>query len=392
MVVERKWLAALVVALICAPLGTRAESRAAAPELLLRWGEKEVFPSVLFALQDGAPFPVVAGPHDLGDPISPICVAVTAPADDCPVRVTLAATALYDESRLQVRLPRRGETYRLAPVLRLAYDRFARLDQPIAGELIRAKVELAGTTHELSIAPRIHSLHNFLSALLVNGRIYELGHLLAAYVDEYNAALVTRVTRHALDRGYVDRFDGYASGDPAKVRRQVAALYRSLHDLRFGYTSMIEPTFRSSDTRAQNVRLVGDTLRVAQSNCVDGSVLFASLLTQLGLRATIFFQPITHTVVGVHLHPRGLDDSGLLVIETTVLDREDFEDSIKTGAKVVAGFRKKYQREVRLTGPRGFELYSWTEDQKRPDVFFRIEIAAARARGVLPLPVSLSPL
>src|SRR5574343_1719774 len=113
---------ALLIGLVLTAALARAEAPPAAPQLLLRWGEKELFPSTLFALREGALFPQFSTPNDLGDPFSPICIELVAPQDDCPVTVTLRPTALYDETTFQARLPRRGVTYRLAPTLRLAYD------------------------------------------------------------------------------------------------------------------------------------------------------------------------------------------------------------------------------------------------------------------------------
>jgi len=355
----------------------------------LLYGLDEIFPSALASVTEDSSFPArLPGPAQLGDPTGLISAQLTAPRDDCPVTVTLGATALFDQTSVTVRLPAKGQTYRVAPWLHLDHARLLRIRQPIAGEQLRMQVTLDGVTETRTREVRIHAINDCLTSVFHAGRIYEVGFLAAAYVNEYNPDLFRQVTRHALDRGYVRAFDGYESGDPAAVTRQVEAIYRSLHDLGFKYSALTQSSVSTTKAGTQWIRFVGDTLTSDQANCVDGSVLIASILARLGIRVVIFYIPYHHTFLGVYRTEHMGEEEGFDVVETTVVDAKPFSESLQLGAARLAQERANPDnREIRVisglpTGP----LYSW--DPKNPGkttVFFNIDVAASRVRGILPL-------
>jgi hypothetical protein len=355
----------------------------------LLYGRDEIFPSALASATDHGPFPArLPGPAQLGDPTGLISAQIVAPRDDCPVTVTLGATELFDETTATVRLPVKGRTYRVAPSLRLDHARLLQIRQPIAGEQLTMKVTLDGVTETRTRTVRVHAINDCLTSVYQAGRIYEVGFLAAAYVNEYNPDLFLKITRHALDHGYVKGFDGYESGDPQAVTRQVEAIYRTLHDLGFKYSALTQSSVATTTAGSQWIRFVGDTLISDQANCVDGSVLIAAILIRLNLRVVIFFIPYHHTFLGVYRTPHMGEEEGFDVVETTVVDSKPFRESLKLGAARLAQERAKPDnREIKVIHglPSGL-LYSW--DPKHPGkttVFFNIDVAASRVRGILPL-------
>lgn len=355
----------------------------------LLYGLDEIFPSALASVTEDSPFPAqLPGPAQLGDPTGLISAQITAPRNDCPVTVTLGATALFDRTSVTVRLPVKGQTYRVAPWLHLDHARLLQIRQPIAGELLTMQVTVDGVSETKTKEVRIHAINDCLTSVFHAGRIYEVGFLAAAYVNEYNPDLFRTITRHALDRGYVPAFDGYESGDPAAVTRQVEAIYRSLHDLGFKYSALTQSSVSTTKAGTQWIRFIGDTLTSDQANCVDGSVLIAAILTRLNLRVVIFYIPYHHTFLGVYRTERQGEEEGFDVVETTVIDAKPFRESLKLGAARLAKERANPDnREIKViqnlaTSP----LYSW--DPKNPGkttVFFNIDVAASRVRGILPL-------
>lgn len=355
----------------------------------LLYGRDEVFPSALASITDDSPFPAqLPAPAQLGDPTGLISAQIVAPRDDCPVTVTLRGTELFAETTISVRLPVRGQTYRVAPWIQLDHARLLQIRQPIAGELLSMKVTLDGVTEIRTRPVRIHAINDCLTSVFQAGRIYEVGFLAAAYINENNADLFRKITRHALDRGYVQAFDGYESGDPAAVTRQVEAIYRTLHDLGFKYSALTQSSMNTTAAGTQSIRFVGDALESGQANCVDGSVLIASILAQLNLRVVVFYIPYHHAFIGVYRTPHLGEEEGFDVVETTVVDAKPFAESLALGTARLAKERANPDnREIRIIhGLPGSPLYSW--DPKNPGkttVFFNIDVAASRVRGILPI-------
>ena len=371
-------------------LAGRAVAAAGTPwSIELLYGRDEVFPSVLASVKPDAPFPPrLAGPAQLGDPTGLVSAQIVAPHDNCQVTVALAATEVFDSSVVTVQLPKKGQSYRVAPVLRLDHARLLNIRHPIAGELLRMSITVDGVTETKTRTVRIHALNDCLTSVYQAGRIYEVGFLAAAYVNEYNPDLISKITRHALDQGYVAAFDGYDSGDPQAVSRQVEAIYRTLHDLGFKYSALTQSSVASNTAGTQWIRFAGDALTSSQANCVDGTVLFAAILAQLNLRTVMFYIPYHHAFLGVYLTPHQGEEEGFDVIETTVVGDEPYSKSLQRGRDRLALERANPDnREIRIMNLLDAgQLYSW--DPKNPGkttVFFNIGIAASRVRGILPL-------
>lgn len=355
----------------------------------LLYGRDEIFPSVLASVTRDAPFPPpLPGLVQLGDPTGLIAAQIVAPRDNCPVTVTLRATTLFDETTVTVSLPVKGQTYRVAPWLRLDHARLLNIRHPIAGELLSMRVTLDGVAEVKTREVRVHAINDCLTSLFHAGRIYEVGFLAAAYINEYNPDLVSMITRHALDHGYVKAFDGYESEDPAAVTRQVEAIYRTLHDLGFKYSALTQSSVNTTAAGTQWIRFTGDSLLSDQANCVDGSVLMAAVLSQLNLRVVMFYIPYHHCFIGVYRTARMGEDDGFDVVETTVISDQPFSKSLQLGRDRLELERAKADnREIRVISLlTASQLYSW--DPKNPDkttIFFNIDVAASRVRGILPL-------
>ena len=381
-------LAAFVLAAIFIPSG-RAATAKSGWSIELLYGRDEIFPSVLASVTKDAPFPPkLAGAMQLGDPLGLISAQIVAPRDNCPVTVALGATELYDPTSVTVRLPVKGRSYRVAPWLALDHARLLNIRHPIAGELLSMSVTIDGVKETKTRTVRVHAINDCLTSVFQDGRIYEVGFLAAGYINEYNPDLIAMITRHALDRGYVTAFDGYESGDSAAVTKQVEAIYRTLHDFGFKYSALTQSSLNTNLAGTQWIRFAGDALTSEQANCVDGTVLFAAILNQLNLRAVMFYIPYHHAFLGVYLTPHQGEDEGFNVVETTVIADEPFSQSLERGQARLALERSRPEnREIRLMNLlTASQLYSW--DPKHPEkttVFFNIDVAASRMRGILPI-------
>lgn len=147
----------------------------------------------------------------------------------------------------------------------------------------------------------------------------DLSWMFAAYVNE-NHPWIDGILKEALDAGLVDSFDGYQSRDPEKVLQQVYAIWHVLQRKGIRYSD-ITATPRSKFASAQTVRFLDDSVKATQANCVDGSVIFASILTKLSITCGLVLVP-GHCFVCFDLDPEGtLDPTSdtCLGLETTLL-------------------------------------------------------------------------
>ena len=356
----------------------------------LLYGKDEIFPSVLASLTDRAPFPPAEIiPAQLGDPKGLVAVKLVSPRDHCRVRVEVSAMGLFDHSSVEVELPRKGQTYRVAPFLRYNHDNLLTIRHPIVGEQLLVTVTIDGKTDTREHTVRVHAINDCLTSVEVGGRIHEVAYLAAAYANEYNTEIIKRITDHALKNHYVATFDGYESGDPDQVRAQVDAVYQSLQDLGVKYSTIYQASVNTGLAGTQWIRLPGESMLADQANCADGAVLFASALTQIHLRPVLFFEPYEHVFLGVYLTSRGDESAGFDVVETTEVGYADYSQACKEGAKKLAQLRaRRGMREFRLTDSQSKKSYTWQYEsgkQQRPDVFFSTDISAARRLGILPL-------
>ena len=137
-------------------------------------------------------------------------------------------------------------------------------------------------------------------------------YLLAAYVNEDHPE-IGNITREALEKGYVSNFLGYQGGEQA-VREQVAAVFRVLHDRGMVYSSFIDEV-RRDRIFYQYIRRFSEAIGTTQANCIDGTVVMASILMRIGLRPVIITVP-GHAFLGYYLDPEG---EKMVFLETTMV-------------------------------------------------------------------------
>lgn len=151
----------------------------------------------------------------------------------------------------------------------------------------------------------------------------DLSWMFAAYVNE-NHPWIDGILKEALEAELVDSFDGYQSGDPGKVLDQVFAIWNVLQRRGIKYSD-ITATPKSKFAVAQVVRFLDDSVSGSQANCVDGSVIFASILTKISIKCGLVLVP-GHCFVCFDLDPEGEldptlgdDERTMIGLETTLL-------------------------------------------------------------------------
>ncbi|MEA2727601.1 MAG: hypothetical protein QOF70_2076, partial [Acetobacteraceae bacterium] len=186
----------------------------------------------------------------------------------------------------------------------------------------------------------------------------------------------------ALDKGYVDAFAGY-QGDAAAVKKEVQAVYDTLRDFGFKYTSFKEPSAspvnRGGNVRLQAIRLVGDSLESAQANSAETALILASVFRKMSIDTVIFMLPKKRVLLGVYTGPSHKKADALLVLDPRKLGYESFDAAVAAGAEAFAPIKDK------LIFGEGEEQEKLRRSAERFS-YLAVDVDLARQNGILPIP------
>ena len=299
-------------------------------------------------------------PKVLGDSLGMVGVEVTAPRDNCPIVVEIASPDYIKPSRFVGTLPKAGETYSVWPVLKYDYGRLLALRQTVP-ETVTVKLFLDDKpAGEESVRTQLRPIDEVLFGFEDEDGVTDMSWAFAAFVNE-NHPFIDDVLREALDLKIVTSFAGYQK-DKRGVRDEVRAIWQALKKRGLRYSNITTTSSGEEHVYTQHVRLMGDALKSKQANCVDGSVLLASILRKIGLKVYLVTVP-GHMLLAVDLDEDGDETIG---IETTMLDDSTFEEAVREGNKEIADASDKFDDSHNLQ-------------------YQMIDIQAARKMGVIPI-------
>lgn len=293
----------------------------------------------------------------LGNPKSGIGIRMEARKHNSHVRIEIAETPFSYHSVSEFVLPQKGQSYTVYPEIVWKYDVLRESQQPTPMSIVATVISdnLAST-----LKVRTFSMRSINECMYGYYRIDEKQRrqfvntpiFFAAYVNE-DSPLIDKVLREALNTRIVNRFLGYQS-DSTAVVRQVYALWNVLQRRQFKYSSISNSSLGSNVVYAQRVRSLEDALSTSQINCVDGSVLFASLLRAINIDPILVLKP-GHMFVGFYTDKR---HENKLFLETSMIGNIDFDDYFPDET-IDSLFTGKSQNEMsRITFQKSIEYAS----------------------------------
>lgn len=113
---------------------------------------------------------------------------------------------------------------------------------------------------------------------------------------------------------------------------QVAAIYDELKAM--GVSYVMDPSVLSDTVFVQRTRLPGDVLKTTNAQCLEGTLLFATLLESIGLEPVIVMVP-GHAFVGWYVTAKDKQKSPILFVETTMVGGATFEQAVNVANKRV---------------------------------------------------------
>ncbi|HEY9229180.1 MAG TPA: hypothetical protein VIP11_21190 [Gemmatimonadaceae bacterium] len=266
--------------------------------------------------------------HYLGDAFGLLGLRMTWSRSPARVRVVVDAPDLASPSMLEVQLADSGATYELFPEM-LYNDRALKaIAQPVISNVaFRVFVNdtlIGERTQRVQVRATSDVPYAYRSR---QGLMQSQPWLFATFVNEYDP-VIDVLLQEALATRVVMSFDGYQSNQPQQVTQQVFAIWNVLQRRGIRYSSIATAVPTVGGVYSQSVRALRDALGTAQANCVDGSVLFASVLRRIGVDAFLVLQP-GHMYVGYYRDPQHMQIS---VLETTMLGSANLKDFAKDGS------------------------------------------------------------
>jgi hypothetical protein len=323
----------------------------------------------------------------LGDPQGLLGVTVEAEEDDQPIKVTITCDSIMEPSVFTGTLPESGETYTINPKIKYKYDLLAKRSQtgPVT---VTYKVEIGDDeAEEKTETLTLRSVNDCPFIVVKDDKKRDVSFMFAAYVNEQHP-FVDKVLREALDTEIVDSFTGYQAKDKKEVYRQVYALWHALSKRDVRYSSITVSVAESETVASQHVRLIDESINNGQANCVDGSVLMASLLRKIGIEPMLVMVP-GHCYLAFNLDKEG---KSLAALETTMIGSEIEDETIKVeGLEDVVGEDGQDENSWKTfsaaiaTGVTNLNKNAKNfQDAKKSD-YQLISVRAARKLGILPI-------
>lgn len=282
-----------------------------------------LFPSLL--LSTATTDTVIVQPMDtawLGNPKSGIGVFVSSSRGVSRVRIHIGETAFSYESISEFVLEKLNTDYLIYPEIGWKYDVLRNNTQALpislAVSVEKNKVNLGTQIVTLSVRSINECMLGYVD---YQNRYRDTSIMFAAYVNEDND-MIDGLLREALNSRIVNRFWGYQDNNPRTVDKQVYALWHVLQKRNFKYSSISNSSLSSNVVFAQRVRTFDDALKSAQINCVDGSVMFASLLRAINIVPVLVKTP-THMFVGYYLDRQHSDTA---FVETSMIGDVNLDD------------------------------------------------------------------
>lgn len=217
--------------------------------------------------------------------------------------------------------------------------------------------------------------------------------VMAAFVNEDHPG-IDSILRAALDIPVmpVKQWIG-TQGTEEQVLKQVWAIWYLLQRNKVTYSSITTTSEARSDILSQTIRPLSQSLRTQQANCIDGTVLFASILRKIGIEPMIVLIP-GHAFLGFFTDAQ---QTKPVFLEITMLNDEsnpfNQQRPTRTGIALAKALGSdihmdpSWQSFLRALNVGGQRYAAAAPNFGKQPGFAVIPILKARQAGILPLPL-----
>jgi hypothetical protein len=338
-----------------------------------------IYPSLILATatikDDGSPDDPADATH-YGDPMATLGVLLRNVRKDDKITVEVTADAVIRPSKVTFTAKASELLVTAAPKVKFDFEALGRVTQtrPIN---VTFKVTRNGKAED--DIDEVFSLRQVNDCPFAvrsptpkkNGKVlaeeHDLRFMFAAFVNE-NHPQVDQLLKEAKATGLCDSFNGYQGDSVEEVLRQVNAVWVALQRRGITYSSITNTT-PNKDVIAQHVRFLDESVNMTQANCVDGSVLMASVLKKIEIETSLVLVP-GHCYLAFYTKEK--DKGGQIVgVETTMIgEKATLAQAIQYGTADSAMSLQKNAAKF---------------DQEN-SMFMLVDLNAAREAGIMPIP------
>jgi len=261
---------------------------------------------------------------------------------------------------LEVAISPKDGAATLTPDLPWNFDALRRMAQMRPQTFVATVTGDGKTVVQSTLLCSMHSVNEAVSRIFIasSGQWQDTSVCFAAFVNE-DHPWINSVLQEAIAAGSVRAFTGYQNG-PQAVLQQAQAIWDAVAARGLSYVNVATDSGTSPQVSTQYVRFLDQSVHDQGANCVDASVLFASILRRIGLRPVLLFRP-GHCFTAFY---DSADATHLVAFETTMLGNASFAAAAAEGGK-----------ELQATLPfLGTPQYSI------------VDIALCRQQGINPIP------
>lgn len=233
----------------------------------------------------------------------------------------------------------KGGSYVFSPYINWKYDALRQLDQPTL-ESYAFILELNGK--EIDRRNMKFSFRGINECMFGyyedDGSFVDLCELFAQYVNE-DHPLIDKILREVLEVDKTRRFIGY-QGSWDDVMEQVFWIWEYFCKRGTRYSDIMSSSVASGKITSQYVRFFEQVVNNRQANCVDGTVMLASIFQKIGLETAIISMP-SHMLLAIcNTWKKENEDGYYIFLETTMMgtdkdSRKSFNAALDAGAKMV---------------------------------------------------------
>jgi hypothetical protein len=326
----------------------------------------ELFPALQLSQAPRTDAPVAFGG---GDGL----VSVHVRGTDIPpdMRVRIETPGLRETAIVTATHGRNDTKFELRPRLDWDVAQLRGLDKP-RRQTMRITLERDGHAREVrQVEVRLHPLDDALYFVREGRDRVDLGWAFAGYVNAHDPVVDEAL---ALARSIQPDFD--TLDDVGRV----GAVWAALEQRGLRYAPGDPALSRGPLLWSQRVRLPGEAWRNRRANCIDSSVLIASVLERLGLRTLIVLVP-GHAFIGFGGDARR---RGMQYLETTLLGAPR-PSRAATPVTASDGSGGPNYAAARRAGSARWRAVAATFGGRHGPSYALIDIGTARAYGIIPL-------
>ena len=210
--------------------------------------------------------------------------------------------------------------------------------------------------------------------------------IFAACVNELDP-IVEEIKKEAHSKKYINSFVGTQS-DVDEVYKQINAIWKVLQDRGVKYSNYTESvasaSLSESKTWIQRVRFINESISNKQVNCVDGSVLMASLFMSIGLDPLLVVKPgHMYLVVKANavMDKKTKERRDLFIpIETTMIGNE-----APLSKAIDAGLNNLKGQVSEIKSLNDVEKYFGIDQRRKKSWHMLIDIRQCRKMGIKPI-------